>query len=135
MQSTLLQLSKRSYLDKAPVYKQIQNNYKMQANSSVNKAFLMGHITQEPVKVTLHDISYLCVVLMTKEPIRKGDDTILHTEYHYVKIPETIISYLHTDIIQGQTLYVEGKMQTYCFIDDKDIKRYATEILASKIEI
>ncbi|MDB5063173.1 MAG: hypothetical protein JWP67_3016 [Mucilaginibacter sp.] len=113
----------------------VQNNYKMQANSSVNKAFLMGHITQEPVKVILHNICYVCIVLMTKEPIRRGDDTFEHIEYHYVKIPENIISYIHTDIIQGQKLYVEGKVQTHSFIDDNDIKRYATEILAIKIEV
>jgi len=135
MQSTQIPLSKEDNLNKTPVYTQLPSNCKMQANSSVNKAFLMGHITQAPVNITFHNINYICVVLMTKEPIRKGDDTVLHTEYHYVKIPETIISYLHTDIVQGQELYVEGKIQTYCYIDDDNIKRYATEILAIKIEV
>jgi single-strand DNA-binding protein len=70
---------------------------------------------------------------VTNEVIKKGHDSVEHKEYHNIKIPEKLLT--QDTLYPGQTLYIEGKIQTTSFVDEKNIKRYNLEIVANKIDV
>ena len=108
----------------------------MLSNSGINKVLLLGQITDEPFKnQSSKSIDYLCIRLLTTENIKKGNESAEHNEYHNIKIPEKLITQEALYLAPGQTLYIEGKIQTTSFTDEMRIKRYNLEILANKVEI
>jgi single-strand DNA-binding protein len=108
----------------------------MLSNTGINKIILLGQIYKEPQLDTVNDKQkFLCLTLVTNEIIKKGHDNVEHKEYHSIKIPEKLIIQDTLYLGLGQTLYIEGKIQTTSFIDEKCIKRYNLEILANKIDI
>jgi single-strand DNA-binding protein len=108
----------------------------MLSNTGINKIILLGQISQEPQLDTVADKQkFLCFTLVTNEVIKKGHDNVEHKEYHNIKIPEKLITQDTLYLGLGQTLYIEGKIQTTSFIDDKHIKRYNLEIVANKIDV
>ena len=56
-----------------------------------------------------------------------------HTEWHRIvvwgKLAETCAEYL----AKGRKVYIEGRLQTRSWEDDKNQKRYTTEIVASQV--
>ena len=108
----------------------------MLSNTGINKIILLGQIYQGPQLDTVNDKQkFLCFTLVTNEIIKKGPDNVEHKEYHSIKIPEKLITQDTLYLGLGQTLYIEGKIQTTSFIDEKHIKRYNLEILANKIDV
>ena len=108
----------------------------MLSNTGINKIILLGQIYQEPqLDMVTDKQKFLCFTLVTNEVIKKGNENVEHKEYHSIKIPEKLITQDALDLGIGQTLYIEGKIQTTSFIDDKRIKRYNLEIVANKIDV
>jgi single-strand DNA-binding protein len=108
----------------------------MLSNTGINKIILLGQIDKEPHLNTFSDRGkFLCFTLVTNEMIKKGNDNVEHNEYHNIKIPEKLINQEALYLAPGQTLYIEGKIQTTSFTDEMRIKRYNLEILANKVEI
>jgi single-strand DNA-binding protein len=108
----------------------------MLSNTGINKIILLGQIYQKPQLDTVTGKpGFLCFTLVTNEVIKKGHDSVEHKEYHNIKIPEKLITQDALYLGLGQTLYIEGKIQTTSFIDEKSIKRYNLEIVANKIDV
>ena len=101
-------------------------------NSGINKIILLGQIKETPDS---NELDVLSFVLITKESIKRGIEKIEHLEYHFIKVPQKLVT---DDILlmqQGQTLYIEGKIQTVSSYDEHNIRRYRSEIIASKVEV
>ncbi|MDB5063221.1 MAG: hypothetical protein JWP67_3064 [Mucilaginibacter sp.] len=112
------------------------NIIQMLSNTGINKIILLGQIYQEPqLDTAASKQNFLCFTLVTNEVIKKGHDSVEHKEYHNIKIPEKLIMQDTLYLGLGQTLYIEGKIQTTSFVDDKHIKRYNLEIVANKIDV
>lgn len=79
--------------------------------------------------------TFLCFDLVTTEYIKKGYEQNEHHEYHHIKVTEKLVIQESLSILDGQTLYIEGKIQTTSFIDEQRIKRYRLEIIANRVEI
>jgi single-strand DNA-binding protein len=107
----------------------------MLSNTGINKIILLGQVSQAPYfKAFADQQKYLCFTLLTVENIKKGTDNVEHEEYHNIRIPERMLQdVLNLEV--GQTIYIEGKIQTTSFIDEQRIKRYNLEIVASKVEV
>ncbi|MCJ8210467.1 single-stranded DNA-binding protein [Mucilaginibacter sp. RS28] len=107
----------------------------MLSNSGINKVFLVGHIGKEP---RLHSFQnepqMLCFPLVTLEFIRKNGETTEHQEWHYIKLPADATEEKQ-DLKKGQLVYVQGKIQTRKIVDEQQVKRYKTEILAQQIQV
>jgi single-strand DNA-binding protein len=107
----------------------------MLSNTGINRVILLG-VAKEPFrKSTDKGQDFLCFNLVTTEYIRKGYEQLEHNEYHKIKVPERIITLDGLRLEEGQSLFVEGKIQTTSFYDEQRIKRYVLEIIATRVDI
>jgi len=105
-------------------------------NSGVNKVFLVGTIDKEPRWHKSNSMNNcLCFTLMTRELIRKNNLDNEHIEWHSIKIPATFPNLEQLDLKRGQLVHITGKIQTKTMIDELEIKRYKTEILALQLQV
>jgi single-strand DNA-binding protein len=103
-------------------------------NCGINKVFLLGVISKEPRwHKNGQGIELLCFTIVTQEDIGKNGTTIEHLETHLIKAPTKSIADLH--LKKGQTVHIEGKIQTTAFTDEQQIRRYKTEIMAIRMVV
>lgn len=107
----------------------------MLSNTGINKVILLG-TAKEPFKETIdRGQSFLCFNLVTTEYIKKGYEQTEHHEYHKIKVPEKLIAQDSLHLAEGQSLFIEGKIQTTSYYDEQRVKRYSLEIIATRIDI
>ena len=101
----------------------------------VNKVTLIGNLGADPeIKKTAsgQSISLFNVATSNAWTNREGQRQE-HTEWHRVvawgKLAETCSEYLS----KGKKVYVEGRLQTRSWEDEKGSKRYTTEIVAAQV--
>jgi len=104
--------------------------------SSLNKIMLIGNLGKDPeVKYTPSGVNIARFSLATSDSVKKGDSWEEKTEWHNIvlfgKMAETAGNYLK----KGSTVYIEGRISTNSWEDDKGIKKYRTEILGSSMKI
>lgn len=71
--------------------------------------------------------------MVTPEEIKGKNQTTLHEEIHQVRINDQQIS--PDTLKKGVFVYLQGKIQTKQFVDDKGVKRFKTEIIANALEV
>lgn len=103
-------------------------------NDGINKVLLAGQITREPRWYNDNTERWLCFTLTTKETIFNQREDIEHQEHHQIKIPERCPTLKRFNFKQGDIVFVQGKLQTRSFIDDGNIKRYKTEVIANQVD-
>jgi single-strand DNA-binding protein len=103
-------------------------------NSGVNKVLLVGYIGKQPRRHTFNDMQMLCFPLVTQEFIKKNGERTEHLEWHQIKVPINSPG-VDYNIIKGNLIYLQGKIQTQQFVDEQGIKRYKTEIIASFVQL
>ena len=105
---------------------------------SLNKTTLIGHLGADPEIRYMPDGTATATVSIattdkwkdktTKEPKEK-------TEWHRVvffgKLAEVVGEYIK----KGSQIYVEGKLRTRKWKDNKDVERYTTEIVANELQM
>ena len=101
----------------------------------VNKVTLLGNLGADPeTKKTAsgQSITLFNVATSNAWTNREGQRQE-HTEWHRIvvwgKLAETCAEYLS----KGKKVYIEGRLQTRSWEDDKNQKRYTTEIVASQV--
>ena len=101
----------------------------------VNKVTLLGNLGADPeAKKTASGQSITLFNMATSNfwTNREGQRQE-HTEWHRIvvwgKLAETCAEYL----FKGKKVYVEGRLQTRSWEDEKNQKRYMTEIVASQV--
>jgi single-strand DNA-binding protein len=107
----------------------------MLSNTGINKVILLG-TAKEPFRQSAEKgQSFLCFNLVTTEYIKKGYDQTEHHEYHKIKVPEKLIAQDSLHLAEGQSLFIEGKIQTTSYHDEQRVKRYSLEIIATRVDI
>jgi single-strand DNA-binding protein len=107
----------------------------MLSNSGVNKVFLLGYIGKEPCWFSeKNEPKMLCFPIITTEFIKKNGTSVEHLEWHQIKIPDNFVADENM-LKKGQLVYLQGKIQTRHFTDERQIKRYKTEILAQQVQV
>lgn len=101
----------------------------------VNKVTLLGNLGADPeTKKTAsgQNITLFSLATSNAWTNREGQRQE-HTEWHRIvvwgKLAETCAEYLS----KGRKVYVEGRLQTRSWEDDKGQKRYTTEIVANQV--
>ncbi|TSD62901.1 single-stranded DNA-binding protein [Inquilinus sp. KBS0705] len=102
-------------------------------NQGVNKVILVGHAYGWPQWKITGKEKHLCCQLITTEMFNRKGVMEEHTEYHFLRIPETLLGDLPAELEHAGELFIEGKLTTCGSIDADGIKRYDTTILVSKI--
>ena len=101
----------------------------------VNKVTLLGNLGADPeTKKTSGGQSITLFNVATSNAwTNKEGQRQEHTEWHRVvvwgKLAETCGEYLS----KGRKVYIEGRLQTRSWEDDKNQKRYTTEIVANQV--
>lgn len=106
---------------------------------AVNKVILIGNVGQDP-KVTYYDggncVAQLSLATTEKGyTLQNGTQVPDRTEWHNLvfrnRLGEIVDKYVH----KGDKLYVEGKIRTRSYDDQKGIQRYITEIFVDNMEM
>ena len=101
----------------------------------VNKVTLIGNLGADPeTKKTASGQSITLFNLATSNAwTNREGQRQEHTEWHRIvvwgKLAETCAEYLS----KGRKAYIEGRLQTRSWEDDKGQKRYTTEVVASQV--
>lgn len=101
----------------------------------VNRVTLLGNLGADPeTKKTAGGQSITLFNLATSNSwTNREGQRQEHTEWHRIvvwgKLAETCAEYL----AKGRKVYVEGRLQTRSWEDDKNQKRYTTEIVAREV--
>ncbi|MBC6415204.1 MAG: single-stranded DNA-binding protein [Bdellovibrionales bacterium] len=101
----------------------------------VNRVMLLGNLGVDPeIKKTNSGQSMTLFSLATSSAwTNREGQRQEHTEWHRVvvwgKLAETCAKYL----TKGNKVYVDGRLQTRSWEDDKNQKRYTTEIVAREV--
>jgi single-strand DNA-binding protein len=104
-------------------------------NSGINKVFLVGTIDKEPRWHKSSNTDFLCFTLTTKELIRKNNMDTEHVEMHYIKVPANHPDVERVELKRGQLIHITGKIQTKILVDEQEVKRYKTEIVALQLQV
>lgn len=105
----------------------------------LNKVQLIGNLGKDPEVRTLDGGSKVCqFTLATTEKgytLQNGTNVPDRTEWHNIVmwkgLAEVAEKYLH----KGDKIYVEGKIRTRSYEDNKQIKRSITEIFVDNMEM
>ena len=101
----------------------------------VNKVNLLGNLGADPeTKKTASGQNITLFNLATSNAwTNREGQRQEHTEWHRIvvwgKLAETCAEYLS----KGRKVYIEGRLQTRSWEDDKGQKRYTTEIVANQV--
>lgn len=105
----------------------------------LNKVQLIGHLGKDPEVRTLDGGTKVCqFTLATTDrgyTLQNGTQVPERTEWHNIVmwkgLAEVAEKYLH----KGDKIYVEGKIRTRSYEDNKQIKRSITEIFVDNMEM
>lgn len=102
----------------------------------INKAILIGNLTRDPEKRALPNGTIVTSLSLATNRVWKDRDGKKQesTDYHNVVVfgrpAETAAQYLK----KGQSVYVEGRIQTRSWDDKDGSKKYRTEIVADTVQ-
>ena len=99
---------------------------------SVNKVMLIGNLGRDPEIKEGNNGNFVTFSIATNYWSKKDEAEV--PEWHnIVCYNENIVKFISTYIKKGNKVYVEGKLNTRSWEKD-GIKRYATDIIANRIE-
>lgn len=103
--------------------------------ASVNKVFLIGHLGQDPELKTLPTGNRVArISLATGEKYTDRDNKLVEkTEWHRVVFWNKSADIASQYLKKGKKIFVEGKIVTNSWEDESGVKRYTTEIHASRM--
>jgi single-strand DNA-binding protein len=105
--------------------------------ASVNKVILVGNLGRDPEVRYLPSGDAVANVTIATSSKYKGKDgnMVEETEWHRVtffgKLAEIVGQYLK----KGRSIYVEGRIKTRKYTDKDGVEKYATDIIASEMQM
>ena len=105
------------------------------ASRGLNRVMLIGHVGKDPeMKYTPGNVAIANFSVATAESYKDKTGALQErTEWHRIvtfgRTAEVMGEYLK----KGQQVYVEGRIQTRSWDDDKGQKRYITEVVALSV--
>ncbi|MDZ7266261.1 MAG: single-stranded DNA-binding protein [candidate division KSB1 bacterium] len=106
------------------------------ASRGLNKVMLIGHAGRDPeIKYTPGGLAVATFSVATNDSYKDKDGKQQdRTEWHRIvtfgRTAEVMGEYLK----KGQLVYVEGRLRTRSWDDDKGQKRYITEVVALNVQ-
>ena len=105
----------------------------------MNKALLIGNVGKDPeVRYYEQDQAVAQVVLATTErgfTLQNGTQVPDRTEWHNVVFYRGMAKVVEKYVRKGDKLFVEGKIRSHSYDDQKGVRRYVTEIVAENMEM
>lgn len=105
---------------------------------SLNKILLIGNLGAEPEAKSLPDGTAICNLrIATTEKWRDkvSNQTKEHTEWHRVVLFRRLAEIAAQYLTKGSQIYIEGRLRTRKWQDDKGADRYMTEVEALEMQM
>lgn len=106
---------------------------------SVNKVILIGNVGKDPdVRYVDTNTAVATFTLATTErgyTLANGTKVPDRTEWHNIVLWRGLAEVCEKYVRKGDKLYIEGKIRTRSYDDQKGVKRYITEIYADNMEM
>lgn len=106
--------------------------------ASVNKVIIVGNLGKDPELRYLPSgdaLASISVATSYKSKDRNTGEQNEHTEWHRISLfgraGEIVAQYLK----KGSSIFVEGRLQTHKYVDDRSIERYSTEIISEQMQM
>jgi len=104
--------------------------------AGVNKAILVGNLGADPeYRKTPNDKSVVNFNVATTRTWSRDGNKEEATEWHRVVAWEGLAETCNKYLKKGSAVFIEGRIQTRSWEDDKGVKRYTTEILAYDMQM
>ena len=103
----------------------------------VNKVILIGNVGSEPEVKTLESgIAVANLRLATTESYKnKNGERVDQTEWHSIVLWKGLAEIVEKYVHKGMRLYIEGRLRSRSWEDDKGVKHYTTEIYATTMQM
>ena len=107
------------------------------SRGSVNKGVLIGNLGADPeVRFTPSGVQVVSATLATSEGWNdKNGERQERTEWHRLVLWRKLAEIADQYLKKGSKIYVEGKLQTRSWDDQKGHKRYVTEVVVNNLEM
>ncbi|MBT4502603.1 MAG: single-stranded DNA-binding protein [Gemmatimonadetes bacterium] len=107
------------------------------SRGSVNKVILIGNLGADPeIRFTPSGAQVANVNLATSESwTDKSGEHQERAEWHRIVLWRKLAEIAGQYLKKGSRVYIEGKLQTRSWEDQKGQKRYMTEVVANNIEM
>lgn len=106
---------------------------------SLNRVMLIGNVGKEPeVRYLDRDVAVATFSLATTErgyTLENGTQVPERTEWHNIVAWRGYATMIERYVHKGDKLYVEGKIRTRSYDDQKGQRRYVTEIFVDYMEM
>lgn len=106
---------------------------------SVNKVILVGNVGKDPdVRYVDNNIAVATFPLATTErgyTLQNGTQVPDRTDWHNIVMWRGLAEVCEKYVKKGDKLYIEGKIRTRSYDDQKGIKRFVTEIYVDNMEM
>ncbi|MFV2063966.1 MAG: single-stranded DNA-binding protein [Chloroflexota bacterium] len=98
----------------------------------MNRVLLTGRLTRDPEMRSLPSGKTVTNFNVATNDYRGGEE---RTEYHSIVTWERLAEICGQYLGKGQLVSLEGRLQTRRWEDDRKVKHYRTEIVASNLEM
>ena len=105
--------------------------------ASVNKVILVGNLGRDPELKYLPSGDAVCnfSIATTESWKDKSGEKQERTEWHRVTLFGRLAEVAGEYLKKGHIVYLEGKIQTRKYTDKEGIDRYATEVVADRMQL
>ena len=105
--------------------------------ASLNKVMLIGNLGKDPeLRYTAAGQTVARFTIATTERFKnKAGEKEERTEWHKIVAWDKLAEIVRDYVGKGKTVYIEGKLQTRKWQDNRGVEKYATEIIADKLQM
>jgi single-strand DNA-binding protein len=106
------------------------------ASRGLNKVMLIGHVGKDPeLKYTPGNVAIATFSVATSDSYKdKSGNLQERTDWHRIVTSGRTAEVMGEYLKKGQLVYVEGRLQTRSWDDDKGVKRYITEVFSFNVQ-
>jgi len=103
--------------------------------SNTNFTILIGRLGQTPEIRTTDNATIANLSLATNRKFKQGQEYVEKTDWHRVVCFGHQANYISQFADKGTLVSVEGRLQTRDYTGDDGVKRFITEVVASRVNI
>jgi single-strand DNA-binding protein len=106
--------------------------------ASVNKVILVGNLGRDPEVRSFPDGGTLCNVTIATSRQWKdktSGEKQEETEWHRVVFRDRLAEIAGEYLRKGRSVYVEGRLKTRKYTDKDGVEKYATEVVATEMQL
>ncbi len=102
----------------------------------LNKAMVIGNLTRDPELRALPSGAKVCSFALATNRVWKDKNGMKQedTQYHNIVVFGQQAEIVAQYVKKGQSVLVEGRMQTRSWDDASGVKKYRTEIVADRVQ-